>query len=671
MNFRVKQYAGLGFLSVMTLAGCGGGGGGGGTGAAGGNVNPVAFSGTAAHGLPFTSVPIYLYSQDGAAAIAQTTTDASGNYSFTATQIGAHPGPYLVAVVDKVSGLEYFSSAQSTDLTSNGGSGVVNITPVTNWIVSNAVDQLATQIVGSPQFANDFSKLTPINLQNAALRIAKQIQAVTSNIMGASASGSATSGATALNFLVHTAFTASSSSSSNLDAVLDALNIAITPAGNVTVTNRLTNNVITDSLAQGLTSTAPPTLPAVPPTTTNSLSDIQQVEIILNQLASLVGSGQTVKTLPGIDPNFMNDGKNLQNLISNGGNGVVATHIDLASITLLPASQIDASQLAKVPANVVKTALLRFRIMYQTSSGSTSFIDAGDEVDFVAYKTTTGWQLLGNQYIGRVKAHPYAFAYFSQNGGTPASGICSGLEFSLSDNVPVGVTYAVVTGPGLPASGLLYFQTGNNGNSLSLAAGAPSTYVGVTTTPAGGANGGLPCSNYTSQAYFMSSSAAQDSVISTAFPATTAYPVNYTVQLFTSAAYSASNIPAYTYTLPIYEAPLPEATLAGNMAQYFSSVSSTNLTTLLAGFGKTVTLNWTAPAAPTELANSLNFYASGPNNANSVNANINNPYPLAASMLMTLPSLPAGVSIGNNYGGSLMLDYWDELGGRFDTNYSF
>ena len=668
---KVFRYTCLGLLAAG-LVGCGGGGGGGsGTVAGGGTGSAVAFSGTAAHGLPFTSVPVYLYSQDATAAIAQTTTDASGNYAFTAAQIGQHPGPYLVEVVDNQGGMDYFSSAQTTDLTSQGGSGVVDITPVTNWLVSNAIDRLATQIVGSPQFTSYFAKLTPTNLQNAALRIATQIQAVTSNLMGSNAAGtSVTSGANALNFLVHQSFTASTSSSGNLDAVLDALNISITSAGNVAVTNRLTNAAIADTLAQGTLTTTPPVLPAVPSATTNALTDIQQIENLLSTIAPLVGNGlPSSGQVPGIDmTHFMNAGRNAAQFFTNSGSGGVSTKLDIANLTLEPASTADASVLVNVPKGVLKTAILHFNIMYQGSVATpNNYVDRG-AVNWVLYKTASGWQMLGDQMIGHERAHAFAFYYQTSTSATnqPTSGMCSGLEFDINDNAAKGITYAIVTGQGLPAAGLLYFQTGNGGTSLNLAAGAPNTYVGPTTPGASGS-----CSVYYNPAYFMSSAPSQDAAIISAFPSTLSYPQNYVVKMFTNTTYSASNTPAYTYTLLVGEAPMTVGALMASPGVYFATVSPSMLTTLIGAFGKTLAFNWTAPTSTTEIANYLNFYASAPNNSNAVSASIDNPYPLDSSDLLTLPTLPQGVTFGNNYGGNVELNYRDELGGRFDTQYQF
>jgi len=85
------------------------------------------------------------------------------------------------------------------------------------------------------------------------------------------------------------------------------------------------------------------------------------------------------------------------------------------------------------------------------------------------------WLSLGSQEIAQTDIGAVA----AWNNPVSATPWCTGLKFDFTDNGNIGISYAVVTGNGLPAGGVLIFK--NASGKLRLAAGARSTYNGTAT----------------------------------------------------------------------------------------------------------------------------------------------------------------------------------------------
>lgn len=216
MNWNNKTVI-VAMILCLSLVGCGGGGGSNGNPGAG--SQPVTLSGIAAAGAPIAGI-VNVKGANGATASSPIGSD--GTYSIDVTDLTA---PYILFAEGTVNGksIKIFSAGVAA--------GTVNITPVTDFILRNA-------LAGSAETA--FSNWTTAQVSEAALSTAEtNAQAQLGPLLnGAGVSSD-------INLLT----TPFSANHTGLDAVLDVISISYN--GNIaTVKNNATGESFTDDITK-------------------------------------------------------------------------------------------------------------------------------------------------------------------------------------------------------------------------------------------------------------------------------------------------------------------------------------------------------------------------------------------------------------------------------------
>jgi hypothetical protein len=515
----------------------------------------TAISGTAASGAPITGAmngAVTLKDSSAPAKMVSTTTDSNGKYSFTPTQIQGFTAPFMLEISYQVGGSSYYLHSAVTAEDVASGNATINITPLTDLVIANLGHEIAAKIFASGNYS---SLLTTAALNAGVSALDNLLQPV---LLQMGVSGSAD--------LLRQSFAADGQ---GLDAVLDALQVTVDPATNAeTITNRLNNTSVSGTLS------APPTTPIVAGTV-NNVTDLQGITADFNNFAALMAtapSPTSAALLAFFDQtNFKDDGQSLQTFLQMittspaiAGGALALTDIVLNSVP---------SWVTTVPSGATAYEVTFTVVQNKVPNG---------RHDFIVYAKSSGtWMLFGNQRVAKVD--------FSAFEGDNNGAMCSGINFSVNDKGGLGLNYAVVTGPGLPAAGVLLFsQTGNSG--FSVAAGGPSTYNGTSTIQA------VTSCSY--NIYGMSD--AQIQTITT-------LPALYTVKLYKDNGTPSNltdDILVATYTSALLAAPLPSTALTS--ALFASNITASPTVLSAAATGATVTVSWTAPTASGLSAQSLN-----------------------------------------------------------------
>ena len=524
---------------ALVLAGCGGGSSG--TATATPATSPL-ISGVAATGGPITPAMNGVVTiQDSAspAHTATTPTDASGKYSFTATQLSGWTGPYMLEIDYKVGGVDYNlnSAATASDLTS--GSATINITPLTDLVIANLAGTIAANVFKNQSTYT--SQLTSTALAAGAAALAAQLAPVL-----------AAEGVSASVDLFRTSFTANGT---GIDAVLDALKVTQNPVTNTaTITSRLDGSSITNVL--GTTNTTVLTAPAAPVPVT----DLQAITSFFGSFSTLM-TNAPAPTDPTLNAyfdqtNFKQDGQNLATFLQQ----VTTDPVILGGILSFSDIVLDTvpSWVTTVPPSATASYKVHFTVL------ASGFPQSREQ--FIMYKNSSGnWIALGNQTVAKVRLDALETSGPIINATTTTRVSCTGVFPQVNDKGGIGINFAVVTGPGLPANGVLLFadQNLNTGNDFTIAVDG-ATYAGTATTPA---------SNNLSACGFNSLYPLTD----TAIAAIAASSMNYTIKLYkdlvpgTPNAANATLVATYGPTLPA--APLTNAQL--NASLFVSAESAT------------------------------------------------------------------------------------------------
>jgi len=618
----------ISLCGVLVLAGCGGGGT-----AAAPAATPL-ISGVAAAGAPITPAMNGVVTiQDSAspAHTATTPTDANGAYSFTSTQLSGWTAPYMMEVDYKVAGVDYnlHSAATASDLTS--GSATINITPLTDLVIANLAGTIASNVFKNQ--ATYASQLTSSALAAGASALAAQLQPIL-----------AAEGVSASVDLFRTSFTPNGT---GIDAVLDALKVTQDPTTNTaTITSRLDGSTVTDTL--GTTNTA--TLPA--PATVVPVTDLQAITSFFSSFSTEMTTAPAAND-PALlayfdQTNFLEDGQSLAKFLQQ-----VTTNPTVLGGTLSFGNIV----LDTVPSwvtTVPSTASASYKVHFSVFTGG--YPNSRNE--FIMYKNSSGnWIALGNQKVARATVE--ALETNGSNGTLTTRVSCTGLWPQVNDKGGTGINFAVVTGPGLPAAGLLLYAdvNGVNGSDFTLAAGGPSTYAGTATPPA--------TTNLNSCGFSSLYPLTDDTTIGNI----AASPMKYTIKLYKDGSGTPSytnpgNTLVATYGPTLTAAPLTNVQL--NSALFASAESATpNILTLAAGStAGSTTVSWTAPTASNISASSVNLWvgnsSASPTSANTYGTITADVAGDATSASLAVPLVPnanyAGVTI--DYMDTLFREYW-------------
>ena len=536
-------------------------------------------------------------------------TDSTGKYSFTAAQIQGFVAPFMLEVSYKIGGAGYYlhSAVTAEDVVS--GNATINITPLTDLVIANLGNEIAAKIFANGNYS---SLLTKTALDGGVLALDSLLQPV---LLQMGVAGSVD--------LLRQSFTANGQ---GLDAVLDALKVTIDPTTKAeTVTNRLDNTSVSGTLS------APPTTPLAAGTT-NNVTDLQGITATFNSFAALMATAPAPTSAPLLaffdQASFRDDGKNLQAFLQEitsdpviAGGSLVITDLVLESVP---------SWVTTVPSGATAYKAT-FTVLQNTAPN--------DRHDFIMYMSQGTWLILGNQLVAKAAIN----AFEGDNNGV----LCTGMLLNVNDKGGVGINYAVMTGPGLPAAGLLLFNPATTQSSFSLAAGDPTTYNGTNTPQAT-----VSCS-YNN--VFVMSDAQIQSI--------TTLPAVYTVTLYkdngTPTVPSDDTLVA-TYNPTMLALPLQSTALTS--ALFASNIAASPTVLSAAATGGTVTVSWTAPTASGLYASSLDVYVCNASGCQDINTSLS---ATATSAILTVPTTSGITGDGATveYSDSVFRQIWTSPAG--------
>lgn len=418
MKFRLMMTA-TALATSLFLSACGGGGDGGSS----------TLSGTAAAGLPLVgSVTV----KDANGTTRTVGIGSNGAYTVDVTGL---TGPFLLRATGTAGGSTYVvhSAATAADLNGN-----INITPLTDLILSNVAGQIAASYFDS----GSFGSLSATQLSTEAAKLKEKLLPVL-QAMGVDASTD----------LLRARFTPLNSA---LDKALDAINVSYDTNTNIaTLTNVLTSESITDNI------TTPAAQETSPPTMSNTAnldtaaSDITPIRTALSSFSAEFATAlPTVNALKG---HFTSGFKTrdvgpddfASELSGNGNNvglqftDVTINSIDYATDPSQPTA--DVTLLVKNGSGVILDKMQHFKLK----------------------KVNGTWKLHGDQHVLDASADVHITRTTYQMGnGDPITCTGTGLEFwieDLDDSDSIDINHIVVTGPGLPQNGVRYARPSQGG----------------------------------------------------------------------------------------------------------------------------------------------------------------------------------------------------------------
>ena len=282
-------------LPIFIIAGCGGGGG-----HSGSTSTPTQMiSGVAAAGWPLTGTVTI---KDSKGATNNTTSDVTGAYSINVTGMTA---PFVLMASGTIAGVstQLYSGATQADIGGN-----INITPLTDLIISNVAGEISANYYSSGNFSN----LTADNLNTQDVKLQDVLQPISSGVPGFPASS--------IDLLRTSSFL---TNNTGLDALIDLVTITDNvPTNSATITNVTNQQAVTVNFAtQTYTNTF-----STATTTALSVNDISSIitffSNFFNTLSESITTNQTLATNSGLlnlfdGATFLNNGQNLSAFLTS------------------------------------------------------------------------------------------------------------------------------------------------------------------------------------------------------------------------------------------------------------------------------------------------------------------------------------------------------------------
>jgi hypothetical protein len=424
-GLRVPRFLLAAVLGLLVSA-CGGGGGGDPL------VAPTAqtLSGTAAAGAPIIGT-VTVKDSSPSQRTRTVTIEADGDYTVDVSDLTP---PLMLRAEGKANGRQYslHSAAAAADV-----NGRINITPLTDLIVANIAGDIAATFFDG----DDYSRLTTAELNAAEATLRQRLQP----ILAAAGVGGAID-------LLRASF---ATDRTGLDAALEALRVEVDPAtATATIISLIDGQRIVDDLASRTDTSV---LPA-PPDGAAALSDLLQIVAAYDGFNALFATSMPAHDNAALNAlltdDFLFDGQDramfLSEITSQNLVGLQLTVLALEPGSLLPAG--------------APTAALVHTLISPPG-------EPGFEVSFEMRKVAGSWRNAGNRRIAAAEVYTFARLQDVFDGmQLQPDQIDSGLTFEIKDEGGIGISYAVVTGKGLPAEGLLYVNYNRN-SSFGVAAG--------------------------------------------------------------------------------------------------------------------------------------------------------------------------------------------------------
>lgn len=414
----MKKIFGLFIAIVLMLAGCGGGGGNTSSGSSSGGAG----SGATVSGLALAGAPIigYVMLKDSAGVTKGPSAIASdGSFSFDVD--GLTP-PFFLRAEGNVGGQGYDLYSVAT------GEGKANINPLTNVIVANTTGSDPAAVFTDP--ATHKNAVNDAALAQAVTDLQTFLQPLL-----------AAHNATDVNPLTG-AFAADHT---GIDAVLDIVKVEVSNTGTVTVTDKTTNQVVAEAPADALAAPTDPLqtgefAPAA------VVTDIQAIAAVLADLATALNDPN--RSYSSLSPFFATD------LVYGIDNGMTR-------------DQVINDWLMGVPDNI--TSITNLAIEFSGSDYNVYctvfFADGSSErIDFFIMTNEGGsWKFKGNGYKTQLEFQVETLKSTKSSGTVVYE---SGFQLFLDDAGNNGIETTVVTGPGLPAGGVVLVKDANEPTRL-------------------------------------------------------------------------------------------------------------------------------------------------------------------------------------------------------------
>ncbi len=404
-------------------------------------------SGVAAAGAPLSG---FVTIKDSLGATKTVNLATGGTYEFDVT--GMTP-PFVLRAEGTAGGRSYTIHSAATSADANGN---INITPLTDLIIANIARQVADNYFAS----GNFSGLTTAQLDTAESELQLRLQGVLTEL-----------GVSDSIDLLRTSFSANHE---GLDAALDVLRVTVDSATNTaTIVNVLNNAKITDDLTTNDTSIID---------STGTQQYASDFDAIIARWASLEAA--FANGLPATDDPLLLAQFDQTGFLDNGS----TFDSFIASITSDPSNiglRFPAVSLITLEAaNEMKNGKALVTVTLTVGDGSYGYgymnIYMTGLYDGASGKTN--WIIAGNQQIADSGAEVRSTLGYNLNN---PSEIESGIDFWSDVPAESPISYAIITGPGLPTStggvdgksaGVLMVR--NNYDNLYIAAGM---YIGAST----------------------------------------------------------------------------------------------------------------------------------------------------------------------------------------------
>lgn len=442
-------------VTVLLVSACSGGGGGG---------SSQTVSGVAAAGAPVVG---FAYLKDSTGTTKGPVTIASdGGFSFDVTGLTA---PFFLQAQGAAGGQSF--TLHSLTL----GAGTANINPLTNLVVSKATGGMDP----AAAFANPSTITTAVN-QAAVNNAITAIQTALAPLLQAA------SVSTAINPISDTYV---ANSTNKLDAMFDAVTIAVAPSGSsatVTVTDKSGASILPTTSVTADTSTIASTISSSSATSTvnQTMTDSQGITSFLQNFAGVFNSKGANLTTSDVAPYYygddttfgLNDGytrtQTMQDLVANLTGKIIQARGTITTIANVALVLDVTSNYATRNNGAGFNKVYRINADFVFQDGS-----FGSPKSMTVAQVVSGgpWLFIGNGHKIDVEIRPYANQL--KNGSSSAN-YKTGMYVYLEDVGNLGINSASLEGPGLPTGGLTFSKaaTYNNSNTrLSL----DSTFMGT------------------------------------------------------------------------------------------------------------------------------------------------------------------------------------------------
>ncbi|MDH4215514.1 MAG: hypothetical protein OEV23_01250, partial [Gallionella sp.] len=347
---------------------------------------------------------------------------ADGSFSFNVAGLTA---PFILKAEGSVGGQGFKLVSAAT------GAGTANINPLTNIAVAAATGTTDPASVYTNPLAHP---ITQTNL-NAAIA---QVQAMLQSLNTAySTTANPLTGSYSAN---HT----------GLDAILDVVSVNLdTATGGVSVDSKVTGTTIGSASigASGISVTDTIAASEVPATTT--ITDLQAIGSMLANLGTTINSKGASLTATDLDPYYAsnanfgtNDGLNRANTLIKWASNISTLASTVSGVTGLSLVSVDTAATPNV----------------YTISGYFKFTDGTSfPMEDLASKFINengSWKIKGNGHIASSWVYPRVVRQTGYSGANLTVTDTTGIALDTEDIGNTGINSAIMTGPGMPASGV-------------------------------------------------------------------------------------------------------------------------------------------------------------------------------------------------------------------------